>query len=133
MGGRALGAAFGAAAQAFILVAGAAYAAEVPAEVQPAGLASTPPAVPAGDSDLSQVPAPASAAEDEPSVGPAASPDGEIAREPADATDTAATPPSDTNQKPAETAATAPSDVEQKPADAAASRRCDRTGNGRGA
>ena len=98
MGGRALGAAFGAAAQAFILVAGAAYAAEVPAEVQPAGLASTPPAVPAGDSDLSQVPAPASAAEDEPSVGPAAAPDGEIAREPADATDTAATPPSDTDQ-----------------------------------
>ena len=42
MGGRALGAAFGAAVQAFILVAGAAYAAEVPAEVQPAGLASTP-------------------------------------------------------------------------------------------
>jgi murein L,D-transpeptidase YcbB/YkuD len=118
MGGRALGAAFGAAAQAFILVAGAAYA-EVPAEVQPAGLASTPPAVPAGDSDLSQVPAPASAAEDEPSVGPAASPDGEIAREPADATDTAATPPSGTNQAPAETAATAPSDVEPKPEDAA--------------
>ena len=39
MGGRALGAAFGAAAQAFLLVAGAAYAAEVPAEVQrPASL-----------------------------------------------------------------------------------------------
>ena len=95
MGRRALGAAFGAAAQAFFLVAGAAYAAEVPAEVQPAGLASTPPAVPAGDSDPSQVPAPASASGDEPSVGPAASPDGEIAREPADATDTAATPPSD--------------------------------------
>ena len=55
MGRRALGAAFGAAAQAIFLVAGAAYAAEVPAEVQPAGLASTPPAVPAGDSDLSQV------------------------------------------------------------------------------
>ena len=56
MGGRALGAAFGAAVQAFILVAGAAYAAEVPAEVQPAGLASTLPATLAVDDSLSRVP-----------------------------------------------------------------------------
>lgn len=121
MGGRALVAAFGAAAQVFMLaglVAGAAYAAEVPAEAEPAGLASTLPAAGGGEDALSEFPAPASA-EDEPSVSPAAAPDGDIAGEPADATDSAA--PSDGDQKPAETAATAPSDVEQKPEDAAGS------------
>jgi murein L,D-transpeptidase YcbB/YkuD len=122
MGGRALVAAFGAAAQVLLLaglVAGAAYAVEVPAEAQPADLASAPATAPAHDDALSEFPAPAVAAEDEPPVSPAAAPDGEIAREPADATDTAATPPSDGVQKPAETAGTAPSDVEQKPEDAA--------------
>lgn len=100
MGGRALGAAFGAAVQAFILVAGAAYAAEVPAEVQPAGLASTLPATLAVDDSLSEFPAPASAVDDEPSVSPAAAPEGDIAREPADETDTATTTPSEVEQKP---------------------------------
>ena len=123
MGGRALVAAFGAAAQAFMLagfVAGVAHAAEVPAEAEPAGVAATLPAAPAVDDALSEFPAPAST-EDEPPVSPAAAPDGDIARAPADATDSPATPPSDGDQKPAETAATAPSDVEQKPEDAVGS------------
>jgi len=122
MGGRALVAAFGAAAQVFMLaglVAGSADAVEVPAEAQPADVTSAPPTAPAGDDALAEFPAPASAAEDAQSVIPAAAPDDEIAREPANATDTAATPPSDTSPKPTEAAATAPSDVEPKPEDAA--------------
>jgi L,D-transpeptidase YcbB len=119
MGGRALVAAFGAAAQGFMLVGlavGAAYAAEAPAD-EPAGLAATLPAVPAADDALSEFSAPASAAKDELPGGPAAAPDSDIAREPADETDTAATPPDEPGQT--ETAATVPSDVEQKPEDAA--------------
>jgi murein L,D-transpeptidase YcbB/YkuD len=115
-------AAFGAAVRVFMLaglVAGTAYAAETPAEAEPAGLVAMPPATPAVDDALAEFPAPASAAGDEPSVTPAAAPDGDIAREPADETDTTATPPGDTGQKPAETAATAPSEVEQKPDDTA--------------
>jgi L,D-transpeptidase YcbB len=120
MGGRALVAAFGAAAQVLILGAGASYGAEAPAGAQPAGLASAAAAVPAGDSELSQFPAPASAIGDEPSVSPAVAPDDDNAREPADSTDPAATLPSDGDRKPTATAATAPSDVVPKPEDAAA-------------
>ncbi|HUV32883.1 MAG TPA: L,D-transpeptidase family protein [Devosiaceae bacterium] len=117
MGGRALVAAFGAASQVILLVglvAGAAYAAESPAD----GVASAPPAAPAHD-DLSVFPAPASGAEDGSPLSPAAAPDGEIARAPADATDTAATPPRDADRPPTETAATAPSDLQPAPAEGA--------------
>ena len=79
--------------------------------------------------ELSEFPAPASAGEDETSLAPAAAPDGEMARDPADATDTAATPSSDSAPKPADIAAVGPSELpaatpptgsEAKPEDAAA-------------
>jgi murein L,D-transpeptidase YcbB/YkuD len=86
-----------------------------PAVAEPSGLAAT---LPAGDDSGSEFTAPASAG-DEASTDPAAAPDGDIARDPADDTDTAATPPSEPGQKPTETAATAPSELAPKPDDAA--------------
>jgi len=122
MGGRALVAGFGVAAQVLMLaglVAGAAYAVEVPAEGQHADLASAPPTAP-GDDALATFPTPAAAGEDEPSASPAPAPDGELAREPAAATDSAATEPS-TVDKPEDAAVpaegTAPAVAEEpKPA-----------------
>ncbi len=131
MGGRTLVAAFGAAAQVFLLaVMSTAYAVE--AEAQPAALASTlpnivePAAPPPSEADrepsspaaapadeISVIPAPASPGEDE----PAASEEG---HDPADTTDTAATPPSDADQKPADSATIAPDDAQQPAADTAA-------------
>ncbi len=111
------------------MVGSAAYAVEVPAGAQPADMASSPPAAPAGGTELSEFPAPASAGEDEPSLAPAAAPDGEMAREPAEATDSVATPSGDGAETPADTAAVEPSEVpaatpptggEAKPEDAAA-------------
>ena len=135
MGGRALVAGFGAAAQVFllaVLIAGAADAVEVPAEGQPADLASTAPnavepaesppseadqepaASPASEDEILTSPAPASAGEDEQTAIPAAAPASEEGRDPADAVDTAVEPPSDGDQKPADTAAPAPSEAEQQ-------------------
>ncbi|MEX1059404.1 MAG: hypothetical protein WED13_00115, partial [Methyloceanibacter sp.] len=122
MGGRALVAGFGAAAQVFllaVLIAGTAGAVEVPAEAQPADLASTAPnavepaesppseadqeptpaASPASEDEIPTSPASASAGEDEPSASPAAAPASEEGRDPADAVDTAVEPPSGDGQK----------------------------------
>jgi murein L,D-transpeptidase YcbB/YkuD len=118
MGGRALVAAFGAAARVFMLaglLAGTAFAAEAPAEAEPARLAAT---LPASDDLGSEFTAPAAAAGNEASTDPVAAPDGDIARDPAGDTETAATPPSEPEQKPTETAATAPSELAPKPDDA---------------
>ncbi len=141
MGGRALVAGFGAAAQVFllaVLIAGAADAVEVPAEAQPADLASSAPnavepaesppgeadqepaASPASEDEILTSPAPASAGEDEPSATPAAAPASEEGRDPADALDTAVAPPSGGDQKPADTAAVAPGEAQQPPTDTAA-------------
>jgi L,D-transpeptidase YcbB len=121
MGGRALVAA-GAAAQVIMLaglVAGIAYAAETPAEAEPTGLATALPATLAVDDSLSEFPAPAAAVDDEPSVSPAVAPDGDIAREPADETDTAATAPSEVERKPEDAVlpgdATPPSGAAEEP------------------
>jgi L,D-transpeptidase YcbB len=112
MGGRALVAAFGAAA----CLIGGAYAAVPPAEAEPAGLAAT---LPAGNDAGSEFTAPAAGTGDETSAEPAAAPDDDIVRDPADDTDTAATPPSEPEHKPTETAATAPSELAPKSEDAA--------------
>ena len=122
MGGRALVAGYGAAAQAFLLVAllaSAAWAVEVPGEAQPADLAALPPVAPASDGDISEFAAPASAAENEPSVSPAAAPVEDQARDPADTLDTAATPPSGGDAIPADTAAIGSSEIPPPPTDAA--------------
>jgi L,D-transpeptidase YcbB len=143
MGGRASVAGFGAAAQVFlltVLIAGAADAVEVPAEAQPADLASSAPnaaepaesppseadqesipaASPASEDEILTSPAPASAGEDEPTAIPAAAPASEEGRDPADAIDTAVEPPSGGDQKPADTAAVAPGEAQQPPTDTAA-------------
>jgi len=141
MGGRALVAGFGTAAQVFllaVLIAGAADAVEVPAEAQPADLASSAPnavepaesppgeadqepaASPASEDEILTSPAPAPAGEDEPSATPAAAPASEEGRDPADAVDTAVEPPSGGDQKPADTAAVAPGEAQKPPADTAA-------------
>jgi murein L,D-transpeptidase YcbB/YkuD len=141
MGGRALVAGFGAAAQVFllaVLIAGAAAAVEAPAEAQPADLAALAPnavepagsppgeadqepaASPASEDEILTSPAPASAGEDEPAAIPAAAPASEEGREPADAVDTAVEPPSDGAQKPADTAAVAPGEAQPPPTDSAA-------------
>jgi murein L,D-transpeptidase YcbB/YkuD len=118
MGGRVLVAAFAAAAQAFMLavpVADPACAIEVPVAGEP-----TAPLVPAaGDDESSEFTAPASAVENEPPISPAAAPPDELAREPADATDTAATPPTGGDRKPTDTAAIAPGDAPKPSADMA--------------
>src|SRR3990170_3381021 len=140
MGGRALVAGLGAAAQVFllaVLIAGAAGAVEVPAEGQPADLASTAPnavepaesqpseadqepaASPASEDEILTSPAPASAGEDEPTAIPAAAPASEEGRDPADAVDTAVEPPSGGDQKPADTAAVAPGEAQKQPTDTA--------------
>ena len=141
MGGRALVAGFGTAAQVFllaVLIAGAADAVEVPAEAQPADLASSAPnavepaesppgeadqepaASPASEDEILTSPAPAPAGEDEPSATPAAAPASEEGRDPADALDTAVAPPSGGDQKPDDTAAVAPGEAQQPPTDTAA-------------
>ena len=140
MGGRALVAGFGATAQVILLaalVAGTGLAGEARAELHPADLAATSPsaaepagqpseagqepsnpaASPAGEDALSTNPAPASLGEDEPPARPAAAPASDGGHDPADTTDTTATPPSDGDQKPADTAAVAPSGDEAKPAE----------------
>jgi murein L,D-transpeptidase YcbB/YkuD len=117
MGGRALGAVLAAAAQAFwlaVLIAGPACA-EVPAADEPAGLAAAPLAPAAGDDQNSEFTAPASAVEDEAPVGPADAPAGDLARDPADATDTAAAVPNERDRKPTDTAAIGPNGTEQPP------------------
>jgi len=133
MGGRALVAGFGAAAQVFllaVLIAGAADAVEAPAEAQPADLSSSAPnavepgqepaASPASEDEILTSPAPAPAGEEEPSAIPAAAPASEEGRDPADAVDTAVEPPSGGDQKPADTAAVAPGEAQQPPTDTAA-------------
>jgi len=141
MGGRALVAGFGAAAQVFllaVLIAGAADAVEVPAEAQPADLASSAPsavepaesppgeadqepaASPASEDEILTSPTPTPAGEDEPSATPAAASASEEGRDPADAVDTAVEPPSGGDQKPADTAAVAPGEAQQPPTDTAA-------------
>ncbi len=140
MGGRALVAAFGAAAQVFLLaVMSTAYAEEVRAEAQPADLASISPNVvepagpPPGEADrepaspaaapadeISASPAPAPPGEDEPAVSPAAAPGTDEGHVPADTVDTAAPAPSDGEQKPADSAALAPSEAQEPAADIAA-------------
>src|SRR3989304_699432 len=113
MGGRALVAGFGAAAQVFllaVLIAGAADAVEVPAEAQPADLASSAPNAvepaesPPGEAD--QEPAAAPASEAGMLASPAPAPPG--------------APPSGGDQKPDDTAAVAPGEAQQPPTDTAA-------------
>ena len=66
MGGRALVAGFGATVLLLAgLAMGAAYAVEGPAEAPPADLAQAAPAGPAGDDEMSELAAPASAGADE--------------------------------------------------------------------
>jgi murein L,D-transpeptidase YcbB/YkuD len=135
MGRRAIVAAFGAAAQVFLLaVMSTAYAEEVRAEAQPAALASPQPSIvePAGPppseadqgsaspaaaptDDIAVSPAPPG--EDEAAVSPAAALGSEEGRDPAD---TAAPTPSDGEQKPADTAAVAPGEDQPPAADTAA-------------
>src|SRR6185312_4562802 len=125
MGGRALVAVLAAAAQAFwlaALIAGPACAAEVPAGDEPAGVAAAPLVPAPGDDRNSHFTAPASAIEDEPPVDPAAAPAGEIDRDPADATDTAATP-NENDRKPTDTPAVAPNETEHPPETTSSPRR----------
>ena len=121
MGGRAFVAGFGATVLLLAgLATGAAYAVEGPAEAPPADLAQAAPAGPAGDDEMSELAAPASAGADEPSVSPAAAPAGDLARDPADVTDTAATPPGKGRPKPADTTAVEPSEAPSPLTDTAA-------------
>ena len=138
MGGRALVAGFGAAAQVFLaafLAASAGMAGHARAEVQPEGLGTPSPNVvaeapasagqepssaPADDSDISASPVPASSGEDEPSASPALDPESEAGGEPADTTETITASPGDDAATPASGAVVPPSDAEPPSADAAA-------------
>ena len=116
MGGRALVAGFGAAAQVLliaVLIAGAADAVEVPAEATPADLATVEGPAPApGDAGQPLSPAPAS--EDEDFTNPAEAPASEEGHDPADAADIATVAPGEAQQPPTDTAAPAPSQGNQQ-------------------
>jgi murein L,D-transpeptidase YcbB/YkuD len=134
MGGRALGAAVGTTARAFLLTifaAGIASAEAAPARPQPTDLAAVElpgPAPGEGDQpespavlpadDEADFPLPAAESDDAPPAAPASAPADEEGRDPADASGTAASPPVEP-EKPSGTA-TGPAGAEEKPSDIAA-------------
>jgi murein L,D-transpeptidase YcbB/YkuD len=99
---------------------------EVPAEAQPADLAATAPNAvepaesPPGEADQEPAASPASEDENLTSPAPASAGEDEEGRDPADAVDTAAEPPSDGDQNPADTTAVAPGEAQPPPTDSAA-------------
>jgi murein L,D-transpeptidase YcbB/YkuD len=133
MGGRALGAAVGATAWAFLLTifaAGIASAEAAPARPQQTDLAAVElPGPASGEADQPQssavlpadddavFPDPAADSDDAPPASPASAPAGEDGSDPADASGIA-TPPPVEPEKPSDTAAPAPSELGQKPATA---------------